>query len=529
MNSVHRWTPSSMYTPEEKSLLSRLVRTRKLYKFLREHRLDIFDDDFQHELASMYRNSGAGKPPVPPALMCMACLLQAYQGVSDAEAVEMTVVDLRWRLVLGRLGETGPAFSQGALCDFRQRMIKHDMDRRLLERAAEIAQQSGEFDYKKLPKDLRLAVDSAPLDGAGRVEDTINLLAHAARKVVACASAILGESSDDICRQAEIELLRAPSAKRGLDRVWTEPGERDVAVTELLTQVGSLHRWLEEKMPIQMAKSPLKDDVATLDQIITQDTEPDPGPGGGARVKKGVAEDRRISVEDPDMRHGRKSRSKRIDGYKRHIALNLDDGVIEACALTPANKPDAAALVALNDDIQSNGKTIRELYIDRGYVSSPFITTLLGAGGEVICRPWQQTNRNGLYNKKDFNVDLDAMTVTCPGGTVIPVRLGAAVSYPATACESCPRRSECTDATCGKGRSLHIAPDEALQQRLREIASTETGRDTIRRRVPVEHSLAHIAQRQGKRARYVGARKNLYDLRRACAIQNFETAQRAAA
>ncbi len=62
------------------------------------------------------------------------------------------------------------------------------MDRRLLERTIELARQTAAFDWKKLPKALRVAVDSRPLEGAGRVEDTFNLLAHAARKVLACAA-----------------------------------------------------------------------------------------------------------------------------------------------------------------------------------------------------------------------------------------------------------------------------------------------------------------------------------------------------
>jgi hypothetical protein len=132
----------------------------------------------------MYRDTGAGKEPNPPAMMAMALLLQSYVGASDAEAVELTVVDLRWQMVLGRLGESRPAFSQGALAAFRERLMAHDMDRRLLERTVELAKQTKEFDWRKLPKHLHLAIDSSPLGGAGRVEDTINLLGHAARKVV---------------------------------------------------------------------------------------------------------------------------------------------------------------------------------------------------------------------------------------------------------------------------------------------------------------------------------------------------------
>jgi hypothetical protein len=118
-------------------------------------------------LESMYRQTGAGKDPVPPALMAMAVLLQGYVGCSDAEAVELSVVDLRWQMVLGRLDETTPAFSQGALLNFRHRLIAANMDRRLLERTAELARSTGGLDARKLPKTLRVAMDSSLLVGAG--------------------------------------------------------------------------------------------------------------------------------------------------------------------------------------------------------------------------------------------------------------------------------------------------------------------------------------------------------------------------
>ena len=105
-------------------------RHKKLFAFLREHRHELLDEEFQSELALMYRDTGAGREPVMPALLAMAVVLEEYAGVSDAEAIELTVVDERWQLVLGRLGESKPAFSQGAFWDFRERLIRYDMDRR---------------------------------------------------------------------------------------------------------------------------------------------------------------------------------------------------------------------------------------------------------------------------------------------------------------------------------------------------------------------------------------------------------------
>lgn len=209
VDPMERWNPTPKLSAQEERLMKRLVRTRKLFGFLREHRHELFDESFQIELEAMYRDSGAGRDPVPPAQMAMAVLLQGYVRASDAEAVEMTVVDLRWQMVLGRLGEITPAFSQGTLQGFRDRLIRHDMDRRLLERTVELARSTRAFDPSKLPKTLRVAMDSSPLEGAGRVEDTINLIAHAARKVVECAAGLLDWDKARVCQTAGIPLLEA--------------------------------------------------------------------------------------------------------------------------------------------------------------------------------------------------------------------------------------------------------------------------------------------------------------------------------
>src|SRR5215204_4022803 len=145
---MKRWNPGVELSRKEQFLMKRLRRTRKLFAFLRMHRLEIFDEGFQGELEGMYRNTGAGDEPVPPALMCMVTILQGYLRISDAEAVELSIVDARWQMVLGCLGAEEPAFSQGGLQGFRERLIAADMDRRLLERTIELARRTKEFDWK---------------------------------------------------------------------------------------------------------------------------------------------------------------------------------------------------------------------------------------------------------------------------------------------------------------------------------------------------------------------------------------------
>jgi hypothetical protein len=525
--SIECWTPSAKITQREKFILKRCRKNRKLFAFLRENRHRLFDAAMQQELEKMYRDTGAGRRPVCPAVMAMALIMQGYLGLSDADAVEMTVVDLRWQMVLDCLGSEEPVFSQGALFEFRERLIAHDMDRRLLERTAELARSTKGFDAKKLPKTLRIAVDSSPLQGAGRVEDTINLIGHAARKVVECAAQLLECEYETACRKAGIPLLLETSIKKALDRDWSDAKQKGEAIDVLAKQVLSLERWIARNLAQEVDRPPLEDVLGVLRQLMDQDLEPDPG-GGGVRVAQGVAKDRRISVEDGDMRHGRKSKSKRIDGYKRHVATDLDSQAILACSITPANIPEHEALPELKSDIDAQGIRFGEAHFDRGYMGSPTVCELEDDGAEIFCKPWK--SRNGdLFTKEDFKLDLRAKTITCPAGNMEMIEFGRTAQFDPDGCDACELRRQCTTGRRGHGRTINILDDERMQKKLRVMSKTKSGRQRFRERIPVEHRLAHIGQRQGPKARYNGTRKNLYDLRRAAIIQNLETVQRKAA
>jgi hypothetical protein len=131
-----RWSPREELSKQEQFVASRLKRTGRLFAFLRAQRHVLFDEPFQQELEAMYRPTAEGKVPIAPALLAMVLVLQAYTGASDAEAVEHAILDARWQLVLGTTGRKKPAFSQGTLQAFRDRLVAHDMDRRLLEVSA---------------------------------------------------------------------------------------------------------------------------------------------------------------------------------------------------------------------------------------------------------------------------------------------------------------------------------------------------------------------------------------------------------
>jgi len=210
----------------------------------------------------------------------------------------------------------------------------------------------------------------------------------------------------------------------------------------------------------------------------------------------------------------------------RHIAADLDTDLIVACAVTPANRPEGEAAPVLEADIERQNFTVSELFIDRGYIRSDLVDDVLGRGGQVFCKPWLPPGKDGTFAKSQFRLNLRTMTITCPAGEVEPIKVGRTVAFDGATCDRCSLRDQCTTRAPGLGRTVQISGDEQLQQRLRKRLATRKGRKQLRQRVQVEHKLAHISQRQGRRARYLGLRGNLYDLRRAATIQNLETTQR---
>ncbi|MGH3620482.1 MAG: transposase, partial [Sciscionella sp.] len=179
------WRPCVQPLVAEQAVIS-AVRRAKLFVFLREHRHELFDEEFQAELSAAYVDSAKGQPPVPPAQLALALILQAYTKVSDDEVIEATVMDRRWQLVLDCLGTDRAPFAKGTLVGFRTRLIEADLDWRLIERTVALAGQTKEFGART----LRAALDSSPLWGAGRVQGVLvdQALAHwCASRAMVCA------------------------------------------------------------------------------------------------------------------------------------------------------------------------------------------------------------------------------------------------------------------------------------------------------------------------------------------------------
>src|SRR5205823_14470046 len=232
-------------------------------------RHELCDGAFQQALAATYRDSSHGQPPVPPAQLALALLLQAYTGVSDDEVIEATVMDRRWQVVLDCLDTEQAPFSKGTLVAFRKRLIEAQMDRRLIERTIEMANQSQAFG----PRALRAALDSSPLWGAGRVEDTYNLVGHALKKVMRVVADQQGRELAKVAKEAGAELLCGTSLKAALDRDWDQLGQREEALGLVLKVLQTVESWVQTLQEEEMELAQPSLEIAR--QVKEQDVQVD--------------------------------------------------------------------------------------------------------------------------------------------------------------------------------------------------------------------------------------------------------------
>jgi DDE family transposase len=402
------------------------------------------------------------------------------------------------------------------LVAFRARLIARDLDRRLVERTVELAARTGGFGARA----LRAALDSSPLWGAGRVEDTFNLLGHALRKALGVIAVLQGRGQAAgtamVAAQAGVPQLAASSLKAALDADWDDPAARDAALARVLGFLDQVGAFVAGRYGDQAAARA----VQVARQVRDQDVDL---AGPAPALRRGVARNRRISVEDGDMRHGRKSRSVLFDGYKRHVMRDLDTGLVPAVGITAANAPEASVTDAIAADLAAAGWRLAELHIDRAYLSSALVRDR-GPDLAIYCKAWRVRNASGRFAKDQFTLDFAAGQLTCPAGVAMPFEPGKTVRFPKDTCAACPLRARCTASS--HGRSVAIHPDEALLAELRQRQHTSEGRAKLRERVAVEHALAHVGHWQGRRARYLGTRKNLFDLRRVAAVHNLHVIAR---
>lgn len=312
---------------------------------------------------------------------------------------------------------------------------------------------------------MRAALDSSPLWGAARVEDTYNLLGHALRKALEVIARERQQDVSSIATQAGADIVAGSSLKAALDLDWDDPQQKTQALTTILQTLNTVESWVKEQTDLkETAVTQAKQSFEDGRIIEAQDIEKEPS--GSPKLCKGVAPNRRISIEDKDMRHGRKSRNQRFDGYKRHVLKDFDLGMVRSVGVTSANQPEAEVTQPIETDLQHQKLKLKKLQIDRAYLTSHLVKQR-DSYLTIVCKSWR-VRLGKLYDKTAEILDWENSQILCPNGISLPFVQGQVVHFPKHECNICPLHSQCTNSK--NGRTVSIHPDELLLKELRGMA-----------------------------------------------------------
>ena len=242
--------------------------------------------------------------------------------------------------------------------------------------------------------------------------------------------------------------------------------------------------------------------------VAGQDVEPaegSDGTDGRWRIAHRVATDRVISTVDPDTRHAHKSVARRQDGFKAHLAVEPDTGLITDCALTKANGPDnyeAAVGLGLLDGEDGAGQVLA----DSAYGTGEFRAELSERGHIDRVKPAPAARRPpGRVHRRRFHRGHGTHTATCPNGLTRRISRTGYATFGA-ACTGLPTASPLHPQRTGK--SLKITPHDARQRAARQAARDPDWLAEYRQHRPmIERSIAWLT-RGNRRLRYRGVTKN---------------------
>lgn len=478
------------------------------FRLLAEHGERIVRDE---DFAECY-SERMGRPSIPPSLLAKILLLEYRCGLSDNAAMESLEWDLRWKVALG-LPVDHRGFHPTTLTKFRARLLLHGKERLALENTLRLAEELGMLDAP-----AEQIVDSTPMLGAAATQDTVRLVRHGVKKLLDAVIALDGSAGGSLENGLEFDYAR-PNDKP--DCRWREKAERERMLTRVAQDAERALAAVERADGL-LADEPVADAYRLLRELIGQDFDIDED--DVPRLHRGTRTDRIISTVDPEMRHGRKSSHQRFDGYKLSAAVtNTSEPLITAVEVCPAGEQDGPQAKHLID-VQPDYRRPTRILGDTAYGNGPVRSELAGRDVEVLAPVPKGKVAEGRLGKRDFQIDLDVGTVTCPAGQTVPISVSGTgfrgANFSRAMCRDCPLKAACCPRRAC--RQINLGDHEDLLLAARQALADPATAEHLRRTRPrVERLLGLVTHRYGARkSRYIGTRKSRLQAAWAAALVN---------
>jgi IS5 family transposase len=447
----------------------------------------VVDFSFARQILNDRYNRKIGRPAEDPEFMLRLCLLQYIYGDSDRAVVENARLNLAYKYFLG-LSVDAEVPDYTTISYFRAQRLGEEKFRAVLEQIVSQCINKG------LVKGKRQIIDSTPVIG----NITLSSLTGLVRK---CRENVLKTTAKQDARIAEKLGLKELQDAGSVRFASPEEGlQKEVEAAGQL--LGSVTAELREKRLVPNEE--LWKDLELLEKAVA-DREED-------------AKDKLLSPVDPDARMGKKTQ-KLWPGYKAHLIMEEETGIITGVKTTPANTTDGSQLQPmLKEQKEVHSLKPQELTADKAYDWGENLESL--ALNQIIANialSKQVNHRNGAgyFTVDDFLYDPENIKLMCPAGHISTNcykltlanyqqnKPGYAFRFKPSLCNVCVLKAKCVKNK--QGRRVYISYYEPYFRLARARLATEEGQQAYRNRYRIEQKVADLTRYCGlRRCRYRG-------------------------
>jgi len=446
----------------------------------------VVDFSFARQLFKDKYNPDMGRPAEDPEFMLRLCLLQYIYGDSDRQVVENARLNLAYKYFLG-LAVDAEVPDYTTISYFRVQRLGEEKFRSVLEQIV------GQCISKGLVKGKRQIIDSTPVIA----NITLSSLTGLVRK----------------CRENVLKTIEKQDTKiaknLGLKELQNAKKVKFASTGGLQEEIQAAGKLLDSVTAELRAKkiSPteeLQKDLGLLEKAVADRGE--------------HAKDKLLSPVDPDARQGKKS-STTWPGYKAHIVMEEETGIITGVETTPANATDGSQLKPLlkkQEEVHSIKP--KELTADKAYDWGENLESLDSnqtIANIALSKQVNHRNGAGYFTVDDFLYDPENIKLMCPAGHTSTNcyneilynyqlnKPGYAFRFRPSWCNICPLKPKCVKNK--QGRRIYISYYEPYFRQARERLATEEGKQAYRNRYKIEQKVADLTRYCGlRRCRYRG-------------------------
>lgn len=476
------------------------VATTSFYGRMGQMSGKLFKDE---DLEKMYCLDN-GRPSLPPSMMAGILLLQYYDDVSDREAADRVIYDLRWKVALN-LTLDYQGFDHSSLSVFRARLVAYDEERYAFDQLLKYARAED-----VLTDAVTILMDTTNAKGAGAVQDTYTLLRKGVRKLLKTMGYHLPGKRAGCSSQVENLLKTYVDQDRKAEIDWNDASSRHAQLGRLVKDSEAV---LE--LALQQVDEPeVRSQGWMLSKIIGDDVEETPE--GGREIRQGTAADRFISIHDPEMRHGRKSASKKFDGHKVATSIDQTSELILDIEDLPASLGDGQDLLPAIQRIEEHvGVKVERAIVDGAYGSGENRAACAERANPVDLLVPMSRPADAEVHKSAFQVDTLKQTATCPNHQTVPAvtiqtneqgRTAYTFTFKRGICETCPFFARCVRSKTA-GRTIRLGFYEGYLQAARQRQETEEFQKLYRLRPRIEGKQSELVAHGLRETRYTGKAK----------------------